>query len=198
MLNRTTLIALLLTIPALAAAEKVRETMAAAVVAPPATPSPSPTPLADANQDMHLFPPNTDPNPIAHPDLGPKGKPGDPAPLGYNSPVLAPGQNDIKPVVAPPMVPLPKGPPPGATLAYADSLIPKGWVSCEETHLAQACDDGFKPVLAPSATPLPPNPAKQADVHTSYIVKLPENGSLDDLNALLDDAARVRTEGYPK
>lgn len=198
MRKRVLLIPLLLIFPALAAAEKAHEYMtAAAVVAPPATPSP--TPLADANQDLHLFPPNTDPNPIEHPDLGPKGKPGDAAPLGYNSPKLAPGQDDFKPVKAPPPQPLPKGPPPGATLAYAaDSSIPKGWVACDETHLAQACTEGFKPVVAPAATPLPPNPVKQADTKTAYIVKLPENGSLDDLNKLLDDAARARTEGYPQ
>lgn len=102
---------------------------------------------------------------------------GQPAPLGYNSPKLAPGQKEVEAIVPAPPTPIDNGPPVGSTLATAGQP-PKGWTDCAQTHASKQCDELTKTSGLPKGA--------------KWIIKLPENGSVDDLNKFLDQAAASR------
>lgn len=87
---------------------------------------------------------------------------------------LAPGQKDIEPVVPTATDPPVTKPPQGTVLATAGDL-PKGWADCSKTHGATMCDELAK------TNPLPKG--------AKMLIKLPANGSVDDLNKFLDDVA---------
>lgn len=93
---------------------------------------------------------------------------------------LAPGQKDVKAVEAAPPPPPPMQPPIATVMASMSTTPPKGWAPCDKTHAADFC----KQLLASA-----PAPKGQ-----SYIVKLPEDGSMEKLNAFIDAAAAERAE----
>ena len=125
-----------------------------------------------------IYPPSS--GNLANPTGGPVPIPkGAEAPLGSNSPVLAPGQKDAKGVVtAMPPPPPPMYPPVGTIRTTASKAVPSGYVDCKETKAADFCK----------------TMAQQSGADVQYMVKLPEDGSLDDLNTFLDAAARQREE----
>lgn len=88
----------------------------------------------------------------------------------------------FEPVLAPPPPPPPSpGPQVGTAVAMAGS-IPKGWTDCEKTHAAKQCK----------------TLTLQGHKDGKFIIKLPENGSVDDLNKFLDAAAASKVETTPK
>ena len=137
--------------------------------------APTPVPKTQGK----IYPPssgNID-KPIAGPVPIPKGAE---APLGSNSPVLAPGQKDAPGVVkAMPPPPPPMYPPVGTIRTAAGKSVPSGYVDCKDTKM----DDFCKTMAEQSGA-----------AGVQYMVKLPEDGSVDELNTFLDAAAKQREE----
>jgi hypothetical protein len=88
---------------------------------------------------------------------------------------------EFKPVEAQPPVPLPHGPPVGRVAAIMGS-IPQGWTDCEKTHAAEQCK-----AVAES----------QGIKDEKMIIKLPEDGSIEELNEFLDAMAAIKAEAKP-
>jgi hypothetical protein len=74
------------------------------------------------------------------------------------------------------------------TAIDSTEAVPKGWVECSKTHANKKCENLAKRFLEESPT---------SKVAPKYIVRLPDDGTVDDLNKFLD-AAAASLNGIPK